>query len=141
MTGNSQKKNLDSYHFLNNLVRIQSYLGFIVDKMYYKVLHRGIFLFLLPALWIKSVDWFVVLSTSILLIVQIAAIFSYFTLIGSRTLNFGEDYKVYLTRRHDWSPTPLILKLEMEGKTSGDTIDHSIPLDFEEKFITFEVSE
>lgn len=106
-----------------------------------KLLKGGILLFLLPALWIKSVDWFVTLSTLINLIVQKADISSYFTLIGSRTVNFDEDYKVYLTRRHDISSAPSNLELEIEGKISGDTIEHLIPLDFEEKFVTFKVSE
>lgn len=108
-----------------------------------KLLKGGILLFLLPALWIKSVDWYVNLSTLRYFNKSDRSknISSYFTLIGSRTVNFDEDYKVYLTRRHDISSAPSNLELEIEGKISGDTIEHLIPLDFEEKFVAFKVSE
>lgn len=65
--------------------------------------------------------------------------FSYFTLVGSRTIVFGEEYEVYLTRSHE-APSKTNLLLELEGKTSGEVNDYTIPLDFQEKLIKFEVT-
>lgn len=64
-----------------------------------------------------------------------------FTLVGSRTFIFGGDYELFVTRGPQGQPMSSdVLILELEGKTTTDTLDKKITLNFDKKLIKFNVS-
>lgn len=72
----------------------------------------------------------------------IFVIFSFFTLIGSRTIDFQNDYEVHLTCDQNSLPsTATLLDLHFVGKISTETFNETIPLNFREKSIVFPVSD
>lgn len=63
----------------------------------------------------------------------------FFTIVGSRTFVFGNDYELFLTRNHD-EKFNLVLHLKLTGSKFGEEFDKTIPLDFQQKLVKFDVS-
>lgn len=68
--------------------------------------------------------------------------FSYFTIVGPRTVLYGNDYKFYLTYKHDGKSTAKV-DVAIESLSNGEeiqniTIDLPYNIDIEEQY-TFNV--
>lgn len=87
--------------------------------------------------------WVFDTDTKYLSLKQITSIFGHhrtFSLVGSRVVNFGENYHVFVTAKSEtsWDLEELVLLLD--GDTDGEIEEKIIQLDFDQEVFKFDVS-